>query len=161
MRIVRILAGIVVALLLGVGLLFLVARMGDGPMGPLPGGPLVAGERVTAPVSDWSFAESIDEIEMQLAADAISRTTWILVDGGRAFIPASLSFPPGKDWYRRADVDGAAWVRIEGRLYPVTLIRVRDEPTRDALKQIAAAKYAGGPPRSGEVWFFALQSRAS
>jgi hypothetical protein len=161
MGILRIVVVIVVAVVVGVGLLFAVARVGDGPLGPLPGGPLEAGELVSEPVTDWGFAEDIETIEMQLAGEDTSRTTWVLVDSGRAYIPSSLGFPPGKTWYERADQSGDAFVRIEGRRYPVRLQRVHEEKTRRALAEIANEKYGGGPPGDAEVWFFVMESRES
>ena len=111
MRIVRWLAIAVGVLVLFVAAIFVVARFHDGPLGLAPGGPLVAGEVVVAPVGDWAFATDIDTIELQLDGESSSRTTWILVSDGRAFIPASLSFPPGKRWHKTADQNGAAWLR--------------------------------------------------
>jgi hypothetical protein len=147
---------IVVALLLaGV---FIAARFHDGPLGMVPGGALVAGEIVAAPVGDWKFAD-VDTIEMQLDGEATSRTTWILVNEGRAFIPASLSFPPGKSWHKHADQNGAAWIRINGQRYPVTLTRVQDESLQAQLKGSVGKKYGGGPPGDGGVWFFEVVSR--
>ena len=54
------------------------ARFADGPLAILPGGPLVAGEFVTGPEPDWTFAGAIETIELQLLEPARSRTTWIL-----------------------------------------------------------------------------------
>jgi hypothetical protein len=159
MRIVRWLVRIVGAVvLLAVGL-FAVARFHDGPLGLVPGGALVAGEVVAAPVADWTFAD-VDTIELQLDGESTSRTTWILVNEGRAFIPASLSFPPGKRWHKTADQNGAAWLRIAGGRYPVTLTRTQDEALRTQLVGIVGAKYGGGPPGDGGFWFFEVVSRA-
>lgn len=159
MKILKILVGIIAVFVLLVGGAFLAARFHDGPLGLIPGGALVAGEIVAAPVSDWTFA-NIDTIEMQLDAQSSSRTTWILVSEGRAFIPASLSFPPGKSWHKSADQDGKATLRINGQRYPVSLTRVQDEALRDQLKEVVGKKYGGGPPGDGGVWFFEIVSRA-
>jgi len=159
MRVLRILVGAVIALVVVVGLLFAVARLGDGPIGVIPGGPLEAGNLVREPVQSWEFAREIETIEMQLEQDDISRTTWIVVDSGEAYIPTSLDFPPGKDWYQRAEQDGDAILRIEGRRYPVTLDRVMAEGRVQTLKQIVTNKYGGGPSGERGVWFFAIRSR--
>ena len=153
--------GILVALLgIAIGALFVGARFHDGPLALIPGGPLVAGELVASPVTDWSFAAAVPEIEMQLANESSSRVTWILVNEGAAFIPASLSYPPGKRWHKAADVNGAAIVRIEGKRYPVTLKRVQDPALEDRLKQTVVGKYTNVPRSEGGVWFFALEPRA-
>ncbi len=49
----------VVALVIG-------ARLGDGPIAIIPGGPLESGERVTGAEPDWTFARDIMEMEFQL-----------------------------------------------------------------------------------------------
>jgi hypothetical protein len=157
-KILKILAGclgVVAVLLAGV---FIAARFHDGPLGMVPGGALVAGEIVAAPVGDWKFAD-VDTIEMQLDGESTSRTTWILVNERRAFIPASLSFPPGKRWHKAADANGAAWLRINGQRYAVTLTRVHDDALQAQLKGAVGKKYGGGPPGDGGVWFFEVVSR--
>lgn len=164
MKILRWLAiaiGMIALLIAG---LFVAARFHDGPIGLIPGGALRSGEVVAEPVGDWKFAD-VDTLELQLDGESSSRTTWILVHEGRAFIPASLSFPPGKRWHKTADQNGAAWVRVGGRQYPVTLTRVQDDATRAALIEVVRGKYLRGeaddPSGGGEVWFFEVVSRAS
>ncbi|MEX2204920.1 MAG: hypothetical protein WEF50_01695 [Myxococcota bacterium] len=160
MKVVRWLVRIVAVVVLLVAGLFVGARFHDGPLGLVPGGALVAGERVAAPVGDWAFATDIDTIELQLDGESSSRTTWVLVNQGRAFIPASLSFPPGKRWHKTADQNGAAWLRIGGQRYPVTLTRTKDEALETQLRSVVGNKYDVGPA-SGEdgVWFFEVVSR--
>jgi hypothetical protein len=161
-RIFRGLLILLVVLVLAIGALFAGARFHDGPLGAIPGGPLAAGELVTAPQSDWKFAKDIPEIEMQLAYENTSRTTWILVaDDGTGYIPCSLKFPPGKRWYKAADQNGAAVLRIQGKRYPVTMTRVQDETQRSALGQVTVKKYPAAA-RGGSLadsWFFKLESR--
>jgi len=156
MGILKTLGGILIVLVLLVGILFLGARLHDGPLSLIPGGPLSGGELVAGPVEDWSFATSVELIEFQLAADSTSRTTWILVEDGQAYIPCSLGFPPGKDWHLRALEDGRSIVRVLGKRYEVTLGRIDNAPLASKLKSIVAEKYDGGPPGDSEVWFFAL-----
>jgi hypothetical protein len=94
MRVLKWVGYLVLALAVIIAVLFGAARLHDGPMsgvlGMLPGGPLKSGEAVTAAVSDWSFARDIDTIAMQLTGDATSRTTWIVVDQGVAYIPCRV-----------------------------------------------------------------------
>jgi hypothetical protein len=147
---------LVIALVVGVAALVLVARFLDGPIGPIPGGPLHGGTLVVEPVTDWSFAADVEEIELQLDAQSVSRTTWILVHEGRAYIPAAVEFPPGKTWHRAALEDGRATLRIQGRRYPVTLTKVEDEALADAVRGVAEAKYPSRP--GGQIWLFAVAS---
>jgi hypothetical protein len=152
--------GLAVLILIVVAL-FIGARFHDGPLSMIPGGPLASGEIVSGAIDDWSFAEAIETIELQLTQDDTSRTTWVLVSDGRAFIPCSLGFPPGKDWHLRADKNGSATVRILGKRYPVTLERLEDPPLESKLGAIVTSKYGGAPSGDAGVWFFAIESRAS
>ena len=163
LRIVGIAAGIA---FVGVAVLFFLARFGDGPLGPIPGGPLTSGAWVREPVDDWSFAADLETVELQLTGDDTSRTVWILVrEGGDAWIPASLVFPPGKRWHRRADAgDGHAVLRTGGHRYPVRLVRSEDPEVGADLRELVETKYGAAPPGSeGEasVWFFSVRSRAA
>jgi len=161
-RIVRGLVILVVVIAVAIGALFAAARMHDGPLGPIPGGPLQAGELVAQLPTDWGFAKDVPEVQMQLAYENTSRTTWILVDQGAAYIPCSLDFPPGKRWYKAADADGAAIVRVAGKRYGVTLSRVKDQAAIESLGKVALAKYpAAARNRGGPVWFFKLEPRAA
>jgi hypothetical protein len=158
-KLLKVLLGVVGVGALLIAAVFVVARFHDGPLGLVPGGKLVAGEVVAAPIGDWRLVADIDTIELQLEGESTSRTTWVLSIESRAFIPASLSFPPGKRWHKDADQNGAAWVRIAGQRYPVTLTRIHDEELRTQLIGVVGGKYGGGPPGDGGVWFFELVSR--
>jgi hypothetical protein len=150
-------------LLVAVVLLVLVAlgaRFHDGPVGLFPGGPLKAGLLEESPVSDWSFAADEETIELQLLVQERSRTVWILVRDGVAFIPCNLGFPPGKSWHERALEDGRAVLRMQGRRYPVTLERIEDAELAAALEDVMEAKYSGGPPAGSGLWHFRIKSRA-
>ncbi len=161
MKLLKILGGIVAALAILVALTFVAARFHDGPIAMFPGGALVAGELVSDPVLDWGFAESLETIELQLGEEDTSRTTWILVSVGRAFIPCSLGFPPGKNWHLRADRDGRAIVRILGKRYPVVLERLHESTLEPELEAIVKSKYGGAPPSDAGVWFFSIESRTT
>lgn len=160
MKIVATIGKILGAIVVLLVVVYFGARCGDGPLGMIPGGPIVGGELVAAPVGDWSFVRDIDTIEFQLDQDSISRTVWVVFGDGRAFIPASLSFPPGKDWYHRAQKDGRSMLRIEGKRYPVTLTRVDDDATKQTVGAVILEKYAPPPGSSeGNVMFFEVRSR--
>jgi len=133
----------------------------DGPLGPIPGGPLRAGELFELPVSDWSFATDVAEIELQLESQRHSRMTWILVRDGAAYVPCSLGFPPGKSWYRDAQADGRAVLRIEGKRYPVTLTKDDDPSLADFARAEVTRKYGNPPPGEGGAMFFRVASRAA
>jgi hypothetical protein len=160
MRVVRWIATALVALVLLVAGVAVAARFADGPLGPFPGGALRSGEWVEAPVADWSFARDVQEVELQLESQPSSRTTWILVKDGEAFVPCSLGFPPGKRWHFAATEDGRAVLRIEGRRYPVQLTRAEAEPgLAEPLRAEVSRKYGDPPPTDAGVWIFRVTSR--
>jgi hypothetical protein len=155
-------------ILIGIPLLVLavasvVARFSDGPIAMLPGGPLEAGELVVPPIGDWSFASGVEEIELQLLDPARSRTVWIVVHDGVAFVPCGfLDVPLFKQWPYQALEDGRAILRIEGRRFPVELAKVEDADTHLHVARLAADKYgygAGEAPDPDVVWYFRVASR--
>ena len=158
MRILRFLAlGVLVLAVLGGGLA-LAARFADGPIAVFPGGAFRSGEWVDAPVTNWSFAAEVETVELQLDGDDTSRTVWILVRDGTAYVPCSLGFPPGKTWHQRAREDGRATLRHDGRRYPVRLAKAEDETLHAALADEVERKYGAAPP-GGSSWYFAVSSR--
>jgi hypothetical protein len=159
MRILKWLAYLVLGLVVAVAGLFGAARLHDGPLGMAPGGAFESGEIVKSPVQDWSFVRDIATVELQLEGEDTSRTVWILADGASAYVPASLGFPPFKTWHKRADRDGSAWLRIDGKRYPVTLTRTEDGGLYGRVAAEVTRKYAGGPPSDAAVWVFAVTSR--
>jgi hypothetical protein len=159
--VLRVIAWILgVSIVLGVVAFFAPRFIHDGPVGPIPGGPLRSGELYELPVSDWSFATDVKEIALQLESQRISRTTWILVRDGAAYVPCSLGFPPGKSWYRDAQQDGRALLRIEGKRYPVTLTRDDDPALAELARGEVTRKYGNAPPSDAGVMFFRVTSRA-
>lgn len=159
MRVIQIIGGLLLLVVLALVGTWFGARFADGPIAIFPGGPLRTGSVLAEPVRDWSFATDVREIELELASQARSRTVWIGVHDAQAYIPASLSFPPGKTWHYEARENGAAMLRIEGQRYPVTLTWVDDEAEQAAVGEVMRAKYTGGPPGDGGIWFFRVSSR--
>lgn len=151
---------VVVAALVVAGM---VARGRDGPLGPFPGGPLQAGERVDEPVADWSFITELREAELQLLEPPRSRTTWLVVHEGALYIPCG--FPNQrwlKQWPHEAVRDGRALLRVAGQLYPVTLVRVTDDEPFVAINRLLAEKYGLGDaaPDHETTWIFRLDPRS-
>ncbi len=162
MRVIRWLGGIVLVLAIVVAAVLIGARFADGPLGPIAGGPLRSGDEAPAPDS-WTFAEGIPEIELQLLQPARSRTVWILVKDGKAYVRCGfLDVPLWKQWPYEAQEDGRAIVRVAGKRYPVTVVRVTEPELVNALGGIFVDKYLGGerpPEGSSAAWFFRLDPR--
>jgi hypothetical protein len=145
-----------------IALVFFGAQFHDGPLGPIPGGPLVAGELVTEPVTDWSFAKDTAEIELQLDAQTRSRTVWFFVLDDKGYVPCSLGFPPGKKWHQLAAANGDATLRIEGKRYRVKLAKLEDSVVQqmgDAARAELTRKYGQLPSSEAGTWIFWVTSR--
>ena len=163
MTVLRWLLRIVAGLVALIALVFFGARFHDGPLGPIPGGPIVAGEEVSQPVADWSALKDTGEIQLQLDSQSRSRTVWFFVLDGKGYIPCSLDFPPGKSWHHDAVKDGRATLRIDGKRYPVTLTKLDDAAAQQLSERARAEltrKYKRLPPGEGGAWLFEVTSRA-
>jgi hypothetical protein len=168
MRFLRWLGFAVAALIAIVGAVVLAARFSDGPWGILAGGPLTSGELVTGAEPDWSFAKDVMEIEFQLVDPPRSRTTWILVNAGKVYIPCGyMDSTLGrlwKQWPAEAERDGRGVIRVNGKRYERQLVRVTDDtPLIDALTGEISRKYgvAATPQavESGALLLFELKPR--
>jgi len=168
MRVLKWLAGAICALVL-LGVVVVVgARFHDGPIAIIPGGPLVAGELVSGPEPDWTFARDIPEMEFQLVDPPQSRTIWLqVVDGKLYAVSGYMNTPVGKLWKKwpmQALRDGRAVIRIDGKRYERQLSRILDD--RPVLEGIAAeinrkygAALTADMAASGDAWFFAFEPR--
>jgi hypothetical protein len=145
------------------GLFAFFARFGDGPIGPLPGGVLRGGDVVSAQGVDWSFADDVKEVELQLEVPPRSRTVWIVVHGGQLYVPSAFVGIPGfEQWPREAEEDGRAVLRLKGRRYPVQAVRVRDPRIYARVEERLARKYGMDPaalPDPDGTWIFRLDPR--
>jgi hypothetical protein len=162
-RILRGLGLLALVALAGVTVVGVLARFGDGPLGLLPGGPLRKGELSSAEGVDWSFAEGIREVELQLLAPPRSRTTWIVVHGGQLYIPCGfLRVPLWKQWPHEALRDGRGLLRVGGKRYPVQLVKVADPEIYARVIQRVAHKYGfeGEQADPAQVWIFRLDPRS-
>jgi hypothetical protein len=166
----RILGGVIGALALLVVVVLIGARFADGPLAIVAGGPFKTGELVTGPEPDWSFAHDVREVEFQLVEPPRSRTTWILEHEGRIFIPCGyMTTSWGRIWKKwpiEALKDGRAILRIDGKLYERTLVRIEDGPLLAPLTAELARKYVNGATfgpeavTSGYLWIFELAPRS-
>ena len=138
------------------------ARFADGPLGPVPGGPM-SGEWVAEPVKDWDFIVERDTVELEVNPEAPrSITTWVVGYGGQPYIPGA--FGARKKWTAQLIADGRAILRVDGKLYERQAVRVADETLLQELGAVLVRKYELDPEGnfSGpETWFFRLDPRES
>lgn len=154
-KVLRVLAIVLSLPFLLVVVVAIASRFADGPLVELlPGGPLDSGEWVTEEPADWGFVA--DESTIEFESDGRSRKVWVLTIDGRAYIPASLGFPPFKTWHERALVEPAAVVRIAGKRYARTLVKIDDPMLEKRLGEQVKAKYGGPPSEGSGAWFFRL-----
>lgn len=139
---------------IGAALIGVVAlRWHDGPLGPLPGGPLSG--IPAAPPADWSAWADRDTVQLQVDPDSPrSVTTWFLVEAGRAYVPSG--YPERKRWPAEVRRDGDVVLRADGSLYALHAVRVDDAELQARLAERLQGKYH----RSFEdVWYFRLDPR--
>lgn len=167
MRILRWFGLLLAAVVLILVLTAIVARVSDGPIGAFAGGPLVSGEHMTRGLSDWSTFRGVDAMDMQLVEPPRSRRVWLIVDDdGNLYIPSGFvsSLPFWKHWPPEAVKDGRAVIRIEGQIYPVTLVKIDNPPLALKLANRLTAKYdlpaSDGPPDPEELWIFRVDARS-
>lgn len=158
-------------------------RFSDGPIGPVSGGELRAGELVTEPVGDWSVVDP-KEVELQLLEPPRSRITGSLVVDRNLYIPCDLGFiwrrlPSAgmrgiarilwtvKSWHEDAVHDGRVVLRIHGKRYPGRAVRVTEPGLLATLRAIMEEKAAAymkttlvdAPADVDAIWFFRIDPR--
>lgn len=116
-----------------------IARFGDGPIGPFPGGPL-QGNIHEEPSSGWSFAKRLDTTEVEVDAEpARSVTTGLLVHQGDLYLP--VTFASFKRWDDTVREHPGVIVRLEGRLYQRRAVPVEDPGWHEVLFEKARGRY--------------------
>ena len=163
----RVLAAVVLAPLVVFAVLLLFSGLRDTPGAILGGGAFASGELVSDPEPDWSFLGDVDTIEMQLLDPPRSRVIWVADHDGKAYVVSGymggLLGRLWKHWPEQADQDGRAVVRIDGKRYERTLVRVTSG--RNVIEGVSAEldrKYAFGGAESiesGDTWLFELAPR--
>ena len=165
----RVLTGLLLVLILGVAALFITARVSDGPLAIVAGGPVTSGTLQTGPEPDWSFLRDTREIQFQLLEPARSRTTWVVVHEGKAYIPSGYMTSwwgkLWKHWPHEAEEDGRILLRVGDELYARQLVRIESGPRLAPITAELSRKYAGGQEipveavTSGSLWLFELAPR--
>lgn len=129
------------------------------PCERLPGGYL-RGEEISEPVDDWSFANDVAlcQIEVQRWLPH-SINLNCMSAGGELFL--SCSNCEGKTWSSAALRNPHARIRMNDRVFPVTLTRLTDPARLDHAWRTRANKL-GRPsnlPRREGWWSFVVVSR--
>lgn len=141
---------------------------GCGPVGPLSGGRL-SGELRQEPVSDWSFSDAHENVQLETnAAEPHSVNTWCAAHAGNLYVPTSMirgpKSPEGREWVRNVQADPHVRVRIDGALYERRAVRVTDPAEIEAVRAKLEAKYGLDPAERDperEIWIFRLEPRGA
>ena len=139
-------------------------RLSDGPSVIFAGGPLVAGEMVTGPEPDWSFVSDVRVFELQLLNPPRSRTLWIVEHQGKLYLNSNymggLRERLWKRWPAQAERDGRAIMRIEGKRYERTLVRIKTGAIVDGVAAAFNRKQGSGMTpamvEAEEMWLFEM-----
>ena len=164
-------------LLYGVGGLVIVVAVAVGiwtttcPCAQTPGFMLL-GETVTGPVADWRFVNDVPLCQLQVPVYGLPHAinlNCMATPDGRIFLSCSVC--DTKLWARHVTPGTAGRLRLNGRVYPVTLTRVTDEATLDQAWRARVAKLQvygtetgvnarprPDAPRPNRWWSFELKS---
>jgi hypothetical protein len=145
-RKMKTLAKIVGAVLVCLVLLLVVLRItGLNPTGDTPGkgnypGLWLSGTVVTAPVTDWSFANQFKTDKLQTRTPYLiphSVTTGHIVYKDQlyitSFFPAGMPFPQGKSWVKNVMRDPHVRLKFGNNLYDCVLSPVTDPNEKAAV----------------------------
>jgi hypothetical protein len=143
-------------------------RFHDGPIEVFAGGAFQTGELIQGPEPDWNDIADLATFEVQTIEPPRSRTTWLAVVDGRVFVPSGyMNTGFGKlwkHWPRYAEKDGRALLRVDGKLYKRTLVRIgADNSLIPRIVAALNAKYPGDGTveqvQMNDTWIFELAPR--
>lgn len=156
MRVLRWIAYAIAALLISLAALIAVARGFDGPLGPIPGGPLRGAVAAEDP-GDWSFAGDAPTLELEVAGR--SMTVWYVTQGGVLYIGAAEA--ARKRWPAEAAAEGRVRLRVGGRLYERQATRITEPALLGPVADVFRAKYDVdlGGEAAARTWLFRMDPR--
>lgn len=137
---------------------------GCGPVGPFPGGAL-SGEPGDPTHSSWEFAADEETAQLETRpSDPHSVNIWFAALGSELYVPTSMILgpkdPTERDWVTHVAADPRVRIRLEGRVFDRTAVRVTDADELEAARGALEQKYEldeRDPERT--VWIFRLEPR--
>ena len=140
----KVLGFIVVCLAL---LLAVLSITGFAPHGNTPG-LWLKGELVTTPVTDWSFTDKFETVNVQTRTPYLvphSVTTYCVSYNGQLYLTsvyrAGLTYPHGRHWNENVARDPHVRIKIGDKLYDRTLVYVTDQDERARVIAAKRKKY--------------------
>jgi len=142
------LAKVLGAILIGLVALLLVLRItGLGPHQRIPG-LWLKGELVTTPVTDWSFTDAHETIQIQTNTWywlPHSVTTYCNSYNGQLYVTsvyrAGMEYPKAKNWTANVARDPHVRLKIGDKVYDRTLQYVSNPELRAAVLAVKTKKY--------------------
>lgn len=120
---------------------------GFGPNGRRPG-LWLSGNLVTTPVTDWSFANKYQTLEIQTQTPYLlphSVTTFLVVYHGQLYVTsvygAGLKYPYGRTWNEDVARDPNVRIKIGDHLYSCTLVHITDPTAAAPIIQAKLKRY--------------------
>lgn len=141
--------------LLAVAHLLSFSRFGDGPFGPVPGGPFAA-SAAEAPL-EWSPSNSLLTLELEVDRER-PRTleTVFLVHDESLYVAANM--PEHKRWPRVVRDQRRVRVRLgKDEVYALEARFVESADRTHELTEAMNARYGFDLSLGGPIWFFALE----
>ena len=123
------------------------------------------GETVSETVDDWSFTHDVEEIFVQTKPWWLiphSTTIWCIEVGGELYIGSYGDSK--KTWEKNVARDPDAKLRIDGKIYSVTLKLVTDDDQTAALDRAYNVKYDMEEVFGDDLprwWFYHAEQRES
>jgi hypothetical protein len=135
---------VVGVLVVGLALVLVAWRItGLNPRGPRPG-LWLSGTLVTTPVTDWSFVDGYQTIEVQTNTWYLiphSVTIWCVSHENHLYLQTV-----GKMWKRNVDRDPHVRIKVGNQLYDRTVVYVSDPAEFFGVEESMAKKYARWTP---------------
>jgi hypothetical protein len=140
--------------------LVIVRFTGFAPTGRTPG-LWLKGTVVTAPVSDWSFADKYPNVEIETRGVWLphSVTTNCVTYDHRLYVDsiyrAGLVYPHGRSWNENVARDPHVRIKIGSQLYNCTLVHITDPAEIASVLDAKTKKYPDlKTPANGSVQIF-------
>ncbi|MCR9094428.1 MAG: hypothetical protein NXI30_09435 [bacterium] len=140
---------------------------GCGPIGPIPGGAL-DGEVGPAVVADWSFADAVENAQLETRpGDPHSVNTWWGAVGGKLYVPTSMILgpkdPTGRSWVAHVSDDDRVRIRLGDQVFERRALRLpyggaEYETARRAIEARYDIAVADRDPER-TVWVYRLDPR--
>ncbi len=121
------------------------ALLGTGPCGPVPGGRL-DGPVAQAPVADWAWSNAFErcQLEVSLQGEPHSLLASCYADGPELWVGSVAS--GYKRWVEAVAREPRVRVRIAGRVFELRARRVEEPAERLRAGRARARKYEGRDP---------------